>query len=129
MPLKLKKSQTPSEYTDRKNETEGSWGRINPERESVVALRLCRNSSAATEETHSYPYRVLASWRWNSGGTGEEELNIDAGTDVITVRGRGLDRIVDALDNGLLAVLHECSDDCVESPIWISHLQVSQREN
>jgi hypothetical protein len=127
MPLKLKKSQTLSEPISRKDEMEGPWGRINPEPQSVVALRLCKRISHSKEETHSYPYRVLSSWRWSSGTPDEEELKIEAGTDLITVRGRGLDRIVDALDAGSLEILRESpSDGRSETSLWISLLQISR---
>ena len=105
MPLKLKKSQTPSEPSQPKNESSGPWGRINPEPQSVVALRLCKKTSPSTEETHSYPYRVISSWHWRDGS--EEELKIEAGSDLITVKGRGLDRLVEALDLSSLVVLCE----------------------
>jgi hypothetical protein len=104
MPLKLKKSQTPSEPFSVKDELSGPWGRINPEPQSVVVLRLCKKPSTSIEETHSYPYRVLSSWHWHSG-TGEEELKIEAGSDLITVKGRGLDRIVLALEREALEII------------------------
>ena len=37
----------------------------------------------------------------------EEELKIEAGPDVITIRGKGLIRIVDALDDGALETVRE----------------------
>jgi len=104
MPLKLKKSQTPSEPSSVKDELSGPWGRINPEPQSVVVLRLCKKTSLSTEETHSYPYRALSCWRWRGGG--EEELKIEASSDLITVKGRGMDRLVEALDRGSLVVLY-----------------------
>jgi hypothetical protein len=110
MSLKTKKSQTPSEPINRKDELHGPWGRINPEAQSVVTLRLCKKLSPTSEETYSYPYRVLSSWHWRSG-VGEEELKIEAGGDLISVKGRGLDRIVDALDRGTLEILCEVPDE------------------
>ena len=104
MPLKLKKSQTPSEPSSSKDELSGPWGRINPESQSVVVLRLCKKTSPSSEETHSYPYRALSCWHWR-GGTGEEELKIEAGSDLITVKGRGLDRIVLALEREALEII------------------------
>jgi hypothetical protein len=103
MPLKLKKSQTPSEPSSVKDELSGPWGRINPEPQSVIVLRLCKKTSPSTEETHSYPYRALSCWHWRGGS--EEELKIEASSDLISVKGRGLDRLVEALDLSSLVVL------------------------
>jgi len=99
----------------------GPWGRINPEPESVAVLRLCKKTSPSSEETHSYPYRVLSCWRWR-GGIGEEELKIEAGPDLITVTGRGLDRLVEALDKNTLEFLNEPSSgdsSAKQNSIWV----------
>jgi hypothetical protein len=106
MPLKLKKSQTPSEPSSVKDELSGPWGRINAEPQSVVVLRLCKKTSLSTEETHSYPYRALSCWHWR-GGVAEEKLEIEAGSDLVTVTGRGLERLVEALDRSSLEILRE----------------------
>ena len=121
MPLKLKKSQTPSEPSSTKDELSGPWGRINAEPESAVVLRLCKKTSPSTEETHSYPYRALSSWHW-AGGVSEEELKIEAGSDLITIKGRALDRLVEALDRNALEVLREnpnVSPNETEDKIWV----------
>lgn len=121
MPLKLKKSQTPPEPSSAKDESSGPWGRINPEPQSVVALRLCKKTSLSTEETHSYPYRALSCWRWR-GGAADEILEIEAGSDLVTVTGHGLGRLVEALDRGALEILNERPDSnlgVTESPIQI----------
>jgi hypothetical protein len=127
MSLKPKTSQTPSEAVNQKDELHGPWGRINPEPQSVMTLRLCKNSSLSTEEWHSYPYRVLSSWLWH-GGVGEGELRIEASSDLITVKGRGLDRLVEALDRNALEILREApADNAVENEnsIWVSSINVS----
>ncbi len=106
MPLKLKKSQTPSEPSSTKDELSGPWGRINPEPQSVVVLRLCKKTSPSTEETHSYPYRALSCWHWR-GGVADETLEIEAGPDFIVIKGRSLDRFVEALDQNSLELVRE----------------------
>ncbi len=126
MPLKLKKSQTPSEPSSTKDELSGPWGRINPEPQSVVVLRLCKKTPPSSEETHSYPYRALSCWHWR-GGRDEEELEIEAGSDLVTVKGRGLDRIVDALEKGSLEKLCEIRNESTsweESLIWVSNITI-----
>lgn len=109
MPLKLKKSQTPSDPSSTKDELSGPWGRINPEPQSVAVLRLCKKTSPSSEETHSYPYRALSCWHWR-GGVTDETLEIEAGSDLVTVTGRGLERLVEALDRSALELLREAPD-------------------
>jgi len=127
MSLKPKKSQAPSEPVNRKDELHGPWGRINPDAQSVVALRLCKGSGSS-EETTSYPYRVLSSWIWR-GNHDQEELRIEAGPDVVTVFGHGLVRVVDALDLGALETLRESPVDneiMNEMPIGISSITITK---
>ena len=127
MSLKPKKSQTPSEPVNRKDELRGPWGRINPEPQSVVALRLCKGSGSS-EKTISYPYRVLSSWLW-CNHHGQEELSIEAGPDVVIIQGHGLARVVDALDQGALETLREApGNDALpdESSIGISSISISK---
>jgi hypothetical protein len=112
-----------------KDELSGPWGRINPEPQSVVVLRLCKKTSPSTEETHSYPYRALSCWHWR-GGVAEEELKIEAGSDLVTVTGRGLERLVEALDRSALEILCEGPTDVPsEDSVWISALQISRASN
>ena len=126
MPLKLKKSQTPSESINRKDESDGPWGRINPEPQSVLTIRFIKKSSPVTDETHSYPYRVLSSWHWR-GGVDEEELKIEASSDLVTIKGCGLDRLVEALDRNTLEILRENPDSSpneTEDKIWVSSIGI-----
>jgi len=93
----------------------------------VVALRLCKGSGCS-EETTSYPYRVLSSWIWR-GNHDQEELRIEAGPDVVTVFGHGLVRVVDALDLGALETLRESPVDneiMNEMPIGISSITITK---
>ena len=128
MPLKLKKSQTPSEPSSTEDDLSGPWGRINPEPESVAVLRLCKKSSRSSEETHSYPYRALSCWHWRNG-VAEEKLEIEAGSDLVTVTGRGLERLVAALDRSALEILREAQDNSgtgAEDVTWVSSIVVSR---
>ena len=127
MSLKPKKSQTLSEPVNRKDELHGAWGRINPEPQSVVALRFCKGSGGG-EETTSYPYRVLSSWVWRNNHD-QEELRIEAGPDVVTVLGHGLARLVDALDQSALETLREAPVDDVlpeKSPVEVSSISITK---
>jgi len=86
----------------------GTWGKINPSPQSAQTLRLCKALSSSAEESFSYPYRSLSSWQWRRE-LQEEELKIEAGLDAITIRGKGLGRLVDALDTGALEIVRESS--------------------
>jgi hypothetical protein len=86
----------------------GPWGKINPMPHSAQTLRLCKGVSSSGEESFSYPYRNLSSWHWRRK-LKEEELKIEAGPDAITIRGKGLCRLVDALDTGALETVRENS--------------------
>jgi hypothetical protein len=84
----------------------GPWGKINPSPESVFTLRLNKEVTSSKEESFSYPYRNLSSWKWRRDFQAEE-LRIQAGPDLITIRGKGLIRLVDALDAGSLVFVRE----------------------
>ena len=127
MPLNLKKSQTHSEPSSTKDDLSGPWGRINPEPQSLVVLRLCKKTSPSTEETHSYPYRALSCWHWRRG-VADETLEIEAGSDLVTVTGRGLERLVEALDRSALEILRETSEIGSTEPenaIWVSAITIA----
>jgi hypothetical protein len=105
MPIKLRENQNPVEAPAKADNWSGPWGRISPTPRSVDTLRICKGK--ASEEIHSYPYRVLSSWHLRRVGHDAEELKIEAGPDLITVAGRGLSRIAAALDLSSLEVLSE----------------------
>ncbi len=84
----------------------GSWGRINPTPHSVVTLRISKAPSAGLEEAFSYPYRILSTWTWRRQAR-QEEIKIEAGPDLIVIRGRGLTHLVEALDIGALESIVE----------------------
>jgi hypothetical protein len=92
----------------------GPWGKINPSPLSAQTLRLYKGVSSSAEESFSYPYRSLASWHWRRE-LQSEELTIEAGPDAIIIRGRGLFRLVEALDFGALETLREGSDSTAPS--------------
>ncbi len=106
----------------------GPWGTINPAAASSQTLRLCKGVTSSVEESFSYPYRSLSSWYWRRE-LQEEELRIEAGPDVITIRGKGLIRLVDALDAGALATVREGSgtlESSLEDAIVVASLLVEK---
>lgn len=109
----------------------GPWGRINSSPGSVEVIRVCQRATSSNQRTHSYPYRVLSSWHWSQVGD-EEKLSINASADVITARGRGLDRLVEALERGSLEILAESvaeDADSDESSIFVSSIAVAMLED
>ena len=86
----------------------GPWGKINPAPLSALTLRFCKGTCSSVEESFSYPYRSLSSWHWRRE-LQREELKIEAGPDAITIRGKGLARLVGALDIGALEIVRESS--------------------
>jgi hypothetical protein len=92
----------------------GSWGKINPSPQSAQTLRLCKGITSSTEESFSYPYRALSSWHWRRE-LQQEELKIEAGPDTVTIRGKGIVRLLDALDAGALETVRENSNVDVSS--------------
>jgi len=109
MPIKLKENQNPVDVPAKADDWSGPWGRISPTPRSVDTLRICKGKTS--EEIHSYPYRVLSSWYLTGIGHDTEELKIEAGPDLITVKGRGLSRVAAALDQSSLEVLSETGAD------------------
>ena len=57
------------------------------------------------ERTVCCPLSSLSRWEWSN--IGEEKLVIDLAKDRVTVTGRGLAAVLDALDAGRLQVLRE----------------------
>jgi len=106
----------------------GPWGKINPSPQSAQTLRLCKGVSSSAEESFSYPYRNLASWQWRRE-LQREELKIEAGPDLITIRGKGLIRLVDALDTGALETVREGSSvtaSSLENTIMVESLTIEK---
>ena len=127
MTLKPKTSATSS---TRSAQRSGPWGRIGSASEPPEVVRFCQGTSARNQKTHSYPYRVLTAWHWQDGEE-REELRIEAANDLITVHGKRLDRIVDALDTGTLEVLSEIPGDMPSEngeAIWVSRIRVEAVE-
>jgi hypothetical protein len=106
----------------------GPWGRINPASETFDVIRFCQGGPGRGQTTHSYPIRVISSWHWEEGH-GDEQLRINAGADLIVVKGRGLERIVEALDRGTLELLREESDliDEQNRSISISRIEIESQ--
>lgn len=75
-----------------------TWGVVASEDEAPSVLRL-----ECADRTESLPYHTLTRWTHHPGA--DETLTIQAGSLVVTVRGRELAPIRDALDAGRLVSL------------------------
>jgi hypothetical protein len=108
----------------------GSWGKINPSPQSAQTLRLCKRTSSSMEESFSYPYRTLSSWYWRRE-LQQEELKIEAGPDTVTIRGKGIVRLLDALDTGALEAVREnigAIVSAVDNAIVVESLTIEKAE-
>lgn len=74
-----------------------AWGIVADAPENVAVVRFDTPSGS-----HSYPYHTLARWTLSPAA---DELRIHASREVITVRGRGLSALRDALDEGRLKLV------------------------
>ena len=130
MTLKHKKQPVPPGPISAKPDNwSGPWGRINPTSSGFDVVRFCQRPEHSSEKTHSYPYRVLSSWHWTDGAP--EELRIEASADQVTIKGRGLERIVEALDRGTLEVLCEVSGEVPTSEeyaVWITAISIERKQ-
>ncbi len=107
----------------------GPWGRINPTSETFDVIRFCQGTAGRNLKMHSYPVRVISSWHWTQEQD-EEQLRIEAGADLITVRGKGLERIVEALDRGTLEVLKESAHlDADTQAIVVSQIGIDSQSD
>ncbi len=78
--------------------TAPAWGVVSGEEEAPSVLRL-----ECADRTESLPYHTLTRWTLRSGA--DDVLTLYAGSLVVTVRGRELGAIRDALDAGRLALV------------------------
>jgi hypothetical protein len=101
-----------------------SWGVLAEPGEMVGVVRFeCEDGG------HSYPYHTLSRWTLRAGQP--EHLVIQAGRDKITVRGRDLSAIREALDAGCLRVLRAVSAryGTAEQGTIVAHIEVKTSED
>lgn len=74
-----------------------SWGLVADAGENVTVVRFETPTGA-----HTFPYHTLTRWTLSSAN---DELRIHAGREVVTLRGRDLGVLRDALDEGRLKLV------------------------
>ena len=102
----------------------GMWGSVVPDPKSLSMLRVELPAKDGKQETHAFAYSGLS--RWFCRKTGEdEELEIHLGKKLVKVHGRGLGKLIDALDEGRLKLIRICPGAIEQSQPWIKDLVVA----
>lgn len=83
-----------------------AWGRVLDDGRTAAVVRF-----AVPGHTWSFPYHVLQWWELEAGDT--ETLSIHTGVRVVTLRGRKLAVIRDALETGRVELVQQMSDRAV----------------
>ena len=119
----LKTRPSPDGESPLRDPWSGLWGSVVPDVKSLSMLRVELPAQNGKQETHAFAYSSLS--RWLSCKTGEnEELEIHFGKQSVKVQGRGLSKIIDALDEGRLKLLRTCPTELNQSLPWIKELTV-----
>lgn len=101
----------------------GLWGSVVPDVKSLSVLRVELPAQNGKQETHAFAYSSLS--RWMCRKTGEdEELEIHFGKQSVKVQGRGLGKLIDALDEGRLKLIRTSTAEPDRQEPWISNLAV-----
>jgi hypothetical protein len=102
----------------------GLWGSVVTDIKSLSMLRVELPVQSGKQETHAFAYSALA--RWLCRKTGEdEEVEIYFGKQMVKVQGRGLGKLIDALDEGRLKLIRVCPPETTEALPWIKGLCVA----
>jgi hypothetical protein len=102
----------------------GLWGNVAPDVKSLSMLRVELPAQNGKLETHGFAYSSLS--RWSCRKTGEdEELELHLGKQLVKVQGRGLGKLIDALDEGRLKLIRVCPPEANDARPWIKELIVT----
>ncbi|HEV3272844.1 MAG TPA: hypothetical protein VGZ93_11740 [Candidatus Methylacidiphilales bacterium] len=101
----------------------GLWGSVVPDAKSLSMLRVELPAQNGKQETHAFVYSSLS--RWLCRKTGEdEELEIHFGKQLVKVQGRGLGKLIDALDEGRLKILRTCPQQMQLEKPWVAEISL-----
>jgi len=102
----------------------GPWGRIHDDPMSTVRFQKTDKWNSVT---YSYPYRSLSRWKYRKAYS-NEEIIIQAVTDTVTITGRNLEKLVEALDHQKLDLVREMGDGAAlsSSPIIVHSIAVKE---
>lgn len=104
---------------------EGSWGSISPSPHSVETVRFCRVKNGIESELVSYPYRLLTRWSLRLGEP--QQLQIEIADETVVIVGRGLRRVLEALDGGQLQLLREQRNEPPFSALVIYSIELKSK--
>jgi len=122
MPIKTR--QGTESVSKNEDPLSGPWGRIHDD--SMQTVRF-QKTDKWNSVTYSYPYRSLSRWTYRKAYS-SEEIIIQAVTDTVTITGRNLEKLVEALDNGKLDLVREMGDGSAlsASPIVVHSIAVKE---
>ena len=102
----------------------GLWGSVVPDMKSLSMFRVELPSQNGKQETHAFAYSSLS--RWLCRKTDEtEEVEIHLGKQVVKVQGRGLGKLIDALDEGRLKLIRTCPAQMNQATPLITRIEIS----
>lgn len=105
----------------------GLWGSVVPDIKSLSMLRVELPAQNGNQETHAFAYSSLS--RWSCRKTGEdEELEIRFGKQSVKIQGRGLGKLIDALDEGRLKLIRTCPAEMDAIQLWIKKINIADLE-
>lgn len=105
---------------------EGSWGSISPSPHSVETVRFCRVKNGVEFELVSYPYRLLT--RWSLHLNEPEQMQIEIADEIVVIIGRGLRRIMEALDGAQLQLVQEQRNEQPSGELAIYSIELKSKK-
>ncbi len=103
----------------------GLWGSVVPDVKSLSMLRIELPAQNGKQEIHAFAYSGLS--RWSCRKTGEdEEWEICFAKQLVKAQGRGLGKLIDALDEGRLKILRICPALANNEQPWIKALSITE---
>ena len=103
----------------------GLWGMVVPDAKSLSMLRVELPAQDGKQETHGFAYSGLSRWLCQKIGE-DENAQIYVGKHVVNVKGRGLARLLDALDEGRLKLIRVCPVETKTTVPWIGSLAIEK---
>lgn len=101
----------------------GLWGSVVPDVKSLSMLRVELPAQNGKQEAHAFAYSSLSRWLYRKASE-DEELEIYFGKQSVKVQGRGLGKLIDAIDEGRLKLIRACPLQDSKSLPYINSLSV-----
>jgi hypothetical protein len=101
---------------------EAAWGIVVPESHSVETLSFCWFADGNEVRRLSFPARIFVCWRWEKREP--EIMTFWTVGEMVTVTGRGLKSLIEAMDQGRLQAVWHHAGESNEGPIAILSIRV-----